>query len=72
MPDWDVIVITKVRVSGAYASTKEIAEQTAISLLDMAGWTPEALQQASDSFSDFVTQTELLDMDIEAQSRWIS
>lgn len=69
MPEWDVTFTVKITVSGAYALTKEIAEQTAISLLDSAGWTPHTIQHASDALSDEITQTEIMEMDVVAESR---
>lgn len=69
MTTWDLTFTVKLTVSGAYALTKEIAEQTAISLLDSAGWTPHTIQHASDALSDEMTQTEIVEMDLVSERR---
>ena len=69
MTTWDMTFSVKLTVSGAYALTKEIAEQTAISLLDSAGWTPHTLENAAEAASDEMTQTEIIEIDLVSERR---
>lgn len=66
MSEWNVKFVINIKVTGAYALTDVIAEGVATDLLEAAGWTPHTLQHASDSMSDEMTQTEVVDAFIES------
>jgi hypothetical protein len=72
MAEWVVTFTIKVGVSGAYALSEDIAESTALNLLESVGFTPVALTDASLALSDEMTQTEILDADIQVQTKWLS
>jgi len=72
MAEWVVTFTIKVGVSGAYALSENIAESTALNLLESVGFTPVALTDASLALSDEMTQTEILDADIQVQTKWLS
>lgn len=72
MADWVVTFTIKVGVSGQYALSENIAESTALNLLESVGFTPTALTDASLALSDEMTQTEILDANIEVNTKWLS
>lgn len=72
MAEWVVTFTIKVGVSGAYALSENIAESTALNLLESVGFTPVALTDASLALSDEMTQTEILDADIQVETKWLS
>jgi hypothetical protein len=72
MADWVVTFTIKVGVSGQYALSENIAESTALNLLESVGFTPTALTDASLALSDEMTQTEILDADIKVDTKWLS
>lgn len=72
MAEWVVTFTIKVGVSGVYALSENIAESTALNLLESVGFTPVALTDASLALSDEMTQTEILDADIQVQTKWLS
>lgn len=72
MSEWVVTFTIKVGVSGQYALSENIAESTALNLLDSVGFTPVALTDASLALSDEMTQVEILDADIQVETKWLS
>jgi hypothetical protein len=72
MASWVVTFTIKVGVSGQYALSENIAESTALNLLESVGFTPTALTDASLALSDEMTQTEILDADIKVDTKWLS
>lgn len=71
MSQWVVTFTIKVGVSGQYALSENIAESTALGLLDSVGFTPEALTDASLALSDEMTQVEILNADIHAEAGYL-